>query len=217
MPNGLVQSVTESQSLPRRRPLLICCGPDCFDPALLARHLKPDAVQLLHTPANLVPPAGTGKSGIESVIADALGSGGARDIIVCGHAGCAKLAAVIASQAQLTDPRLAGWVKHAEAVAGGAAHLPPEERLDWAVSWNVAQQLVHLRTHPAVVAGLATGQVRLFEWIYDPVQDVVGIPDERLGRRRAALDPVFGFLFRPDRVRRPTPQPARSPNWHYLA
>jgi carbonic anhydrase len=63
---------------------------------------------------------------------------------------------------------------------------------------NVLLQLQHLRTHPGVAAGLATGKVRLHGWIYSigegrvdafdeatrqfrPIEEVVADSDKPLG------------------------------------
>jgi len=133
---------------------------------------------------------------LEQAIDDAHTLHGAREIIVCGHEGCRKLAAVFDPHTAITDLALAVWLDHAEAVARAGKTRPSESRLSWAVEFNVAQQLLRLRTYPAVAAG----QIRLLEWVYDPTLDIVTIPDPRVGRRRAALDPAHNFLFRRERI-----------------
>jgi carbonic anhydrase len=78
---------------------------------------------------------------------------------------------------------------------------------------NVLLQLQHLRTHPGVAAGLATGKVRLHGWIYSIGDGRVDAFDESTRQFR----PIEQVLASPDKpFGRPTPprsgQPADLPS-----
>lgn len=203
MPNRLTTRDWDNtpEDRPRGPALVICCPDGCLAPNALEGQLRPGAVRTLRTPANVVPPFGAGLPDLERAIERAIAEGGAREIVICGHDGCPALASAFDPQGSLPDLAQLMWLEHVEAVTRRAAALPPEQRLTRAVEWNVAQQLLHLQTHPFVAGALGAGRLRLLGWVYDPATDTVGIPDPRVGRRRAALDPGHNFLFRPERLR----------------
>jgi carbonic anhydrase len=67
-------------------------------------------------------------------------------------------------------PAFARWLEHAEAprrlVAENYAGLSPDRLVDVLVEENVLAQLESLRTHPAVNARLARGDLTLHAWVY---------------------------------------------------
>ncbi len=67
-------------------------------------------------------------------------------------------------------PRVRQWLEHAQAsheiVCTCYAHLTGEARAKVLVQENVLTQLEHLRTHPAVAAALAGGELKLHAWVY---------------------------------------------------
>jgi carbonic anhydrase len=67
-------------------------------------------------------------------------------------------------------PACREWLAHArktrEIIDGNYTHLPEGPRLVAAVEENVLVQLEHLRSHPAVAAGVAEGRLHLHGWVY---------------------------------------------------
>ena len=69
-------------------------------------------------------------------------------------------------------PNVAAWLHHSQA----AQHIveqtlrcdaPEEERHRALAKENVVVQINHLRTHPSVAAGLATGKLTLHGWLFE--------------------------------------------------
>jgi carbonic anhydrase len=68
-------------------------------------------------------------------------------------------------------PAVRAWLTYAEStsriVKENYSHLHElEHRLSVTVEENVLVQLEHLRTHPAVAAALARGDLKLHGWVY---------------------------------------------------
>jgi carbonic anhydrase len=95
---------------------------------------------------------------------------GIRDIVVCGHTRCGAMQAVSSPDATAGMPRVRQWLEHAQAgveiVCTCYQHLPAEARAKVLIQENVLVQLEHLRTHPAVAAALAAGELKLHGWVY---------------------------------------------------
>jgi carbonic anhydrase len=68
-------------------------------------------------------------------------------------------------------PTVASWLRNAEAARSVVAVTKPDlegdDLVQALVEQNVRLQLNHLRTHPAVAAGLADGRLTLHGWVYD--------------------------------------------------
>jgi carbonic anhydrase len=86
------------------------------------------------------------------------------------------------SPALAAMPTVKSWLRNAEAALSVAkakyGELPAEEMTRVLIEENVMLQIQHLRTHPAVAAGLAAGTVRLHGWIYNIGAGKVSALDE---------------------------------------
>jgi carbonic anhydrase len=75
------------------------------------------------------------------------------------------------SPALAAMPTVKNWLRNADAALSVAkvkhGELPADEMTRALIEENVILQIQHLRTHPAVAAGLAAGTVRLHGWIYN--------------------------------------------------
>jgi carbonic anhydrase len=122
---------------------------------------------------------------------------GVRDIIVCGHSDCGAMKALMNPELLEGMPNVAAWLRHSHAaesvVRAGYGLLEKDEKVRAASLENVVVQLAHLRTHPAVAAGIARGEISLHGWFVDIREGVM------LG-----LDGVTG-RFLPIRDDRPLP------------
>jgi carbonic anhydrase len=150
--------------------LLITCSDSRINPNLITQ-TEPGELFIVRNAGNLVPAQGSPVGGEMATIEFAVVGLGIRDIIVCGHSHCGAVKALLNPDGiRATMPAMCAWLGHAEAtrrlVDEKYAELSPADRLNVAIQENVLQQLENLRTHPAVAAGLARGDLKLHGWVY---------------------------------------------------
>ena len=156
-------------------------SPDCFFVACsdsrvvpnLFASTDPGDLFVLRNVGNLVPPAdASGRDRSAAAAVEFAVSGlGVRDIVVCGHSSCGAMTAVIDGALPAGAPHLDGWLDHGRNVLAElqtrpdfAPELPMTDRLS---QLSVMRQIAHLRTYPAVQAGVAAGTLRLRGWWFD--------------------------------------------------
>src|SRR4051812_7245681 len=149
--------------------LFITCSDSRIDPNLLTRS-RPGDLFILRNAGNIVPPHGAANGGEAATIEFAVAALRVKDVIVCGHSHCGAMKGLL-EPAQLGDlPAVAAWLKHAEATRWIMREKYPDLQgqplLTATVEENVLVQLENLRTHPAVAAGLARGDLKLHGWVY---------------------------------------------------
>ncbi|MFT3768704.1 MAG: carbonic anhydrase [Minicystis sp.] len=153
----------------RPEALFITCSDSRINPNLVTQ-TEPGDLFILRNAGNIIPPHRAANGGEGATIEYAVAVLGVRDIIVCGHSHCGAMDALLDPPPRTELPAVAEWLEHAEAtrriVQQNYADLPPDRRLVAAVEENVLVQLDHLRTHPAVAAGLSRGEVHLHGWVY---------------------------------------------------
>jgi carbonic anhydrase len=150
--------------------LLITCSDSRINPNLITQ-TEPGELFIVRNAGNLVPPRGTPVGGEMATIEFAVVGLGIRDIIVCGHSHCGAVKALLNPESiRQTMPAMCAWLDHAEAtrrlVNEKYHELSPADRLNVAIQENVLQQLENLRTHAAVAAALARGELKLHGWVY---------------------------------------------------
>lgn len=150
--------------------LFITCSDSRMVPDLICQ-TEPGELFVLRNAGNIVPPYTPGvASGEAATIEYAIRGLGIRDIVVCGHTRCGAMRAVAVPEDVRDMPRVRSWLDHAQAsaeiVCTCYAHLTGEARAKVLVQENVLTQLEHLRTHPAVAAALAAGELKLHAWVY---------------------------------------------------
>jgi carbonic anhydrase len=150
--------------------LFITCSDSRMVPDLICQ-TDPGDLFVLRNAGNLVPPYTPGQpSGEAATIEYAIRGLGIRNIIVCGHTRCGAMQAVWEPSATANMPRVRQWLEHAQAgaeiVCTCYKNLTPESRWKILTQENVLVQLEHLRTHPAVAAALAAGELKLHGWVY---------------------------------------------------
>lgn len=147
--------------------LLITCSDSRVLPETLMQ-TDPGDVFVSRNAGNLVPPPDT-PGGEAATIEYAVTTLGVTDLIVCGHYRCGAVKALLDAGEVSADFPLSAWLSHAAQTLAvmkqDHAHLQGEEQWDKAVEQNVLVQLGNLAQHPAVVAGLAAGTVRLHAWV----------------------------------------------------
>jgi carbonic anhydrase len=152
--------------------LFITCADSRIDPSLIT-HTEPGDLFICRNIGNIVPAYGEMLGGVSAVVEYAVAALKVTDIIVCGHSDCGAMKALRdpASPSLSAMPTVKSWLRNADAALGVVRAKYPNSSGDHMtralVEENVLLQLQHLRTHPAVAAGLASGTVRLHGWIYN--------------------------------------------------
>ena len=196
------------------RGLVIACSAECFAPELLALQLQPGAWLVHRTPGNVVPPYGAGYEAEERLLERAVGDLRVGAVVVCGHHPCGVASHLLREGEPAGDFVLRDWLSHAESarrVLAGGEHGERE-----AASRNVVAQLANLRTHPAVAAALARGELSVWGWLHAGELYFPG-RDPTTFDRLVALHPEQNRHLRRERgqrCRRPAPGRTGAP---YLA
>ena len=146
----------------------------CADSRIVPEHImqaEPGDLFVCRNAGNIVPPFATQNGGVTSTVEYAVVALGVRDIIVCGHSDCGAMKAVANPAALATMPNVAAWLRHSDAagkvVSQGYPEMDEGARVRAIALENVVTQLAHLRTHPYVAAGIASGDIALHGWFVD--------------------------------------------------
>lgn len=149
--------------------LFITCSDSRIDPALLTQ-TEPGDMFVVRNAGNIVPPAGTAHSGELATIEYAVSELPIRDIVVCGHTQCGAMKGLLALDQLDAMPGVKSWLDYAQAtlqiLRTKHAGATGSELLSAAIQENVLVQLANLRTHPAVAAKVASGEINLHGWVY---------------------------------------------------
>jgi carbonic anhydrase len=158
--------------LDRQQPhtLFVACSDSRVDTGVLTQS-GPGDIFVLRNAGNLVPPYGAGHGGEAATVEYAVAGLGVRHVVVCGHTRCGAVRALLEPNGLADLPETRRWLRHAEStrrIAEGKYNcLNFAERWAATVEENVLVQLDHLRTHPAVAAALARGELTLYGWVFD--------------------------------------------------
>lgn len=153
----------------RPETLFITCSDSRINPNLLTQ-TEPGELFILRNAGNIVPAYTPASSGEAATIEFAVQHLGVQHVVVCGHTQCGAMKALLAPDALSHSPAVATWLQHAEAtrrhVEDNYQHLSGDALATVLVEENVLSQLENLRTHPAIRARLARGEVGLHGWVY---------------------------------------------------
>ena len=148
--------------------LFITCSDSRIDPNLLTKS-QPGDLFILRNAGNIIPPYGTG-GGEAATVEYAVAVLKVNHIIICGHAHCGAVQALLQPESVSSLPDVASWLRHAETtrriLRENYSHLEGEQLLNVAVQENVLVQLEHLRTLPAVASRLVRGDLHLHGLVY---------------------------------------------------
>lgn len=146
----------------------------CADSRIVPEHImqaEPGDLFVCRNAGNIVPPFATQNGGVSSTVEYAVAALGVRDIIVCGHSDCGAMKALAVNQDLTSMPNVAAWLRHSHAahkvVTDSYPAMDDIQRIRAVSLENVVAQLAHLRTHPAVAAGVARGEIALHGWFVD--------------------------------------------------
>ncbi len=146
----------------------------CADSRIVPEHIMqadPGDLFVCRNAGNIVPPFSQATGGVTATVEYAVMVLGVRDIIVCGHSDCGAMKALTKDGSVDAMPSVAAWLRHASAAQKVAREsydgLDDHDLLHAITLENVVVQLAHLRTHPAVAAGIARGEIALHGWYVD--------------------------------------------------
>jgi len=148
--------------------LFITCSDSRIDPNMLTQ-TDPGELFICRNAGNVVPPHSNQTGGMTASIEFAVAALGVSDIVVCGHTDCGAMKGAMQPETLTDLPHVKEWLGHCRAASAVVKERHGElscNHLPELTEENVLLQLQHLRTHPAVAAKLATGQVRLHGWVY---------------------------------------------------
>ncbi len=143
--------------------MLVTCSDSRIVPSLVTDS-GPGDVFVVRNAGNIVPPFGAG-GGEGASLEFAVTALGVRDVVVCGHAACGAMRALLDPSSVAGSCCLAGWLDPLGDLADGLVNDGPS--LDAIVRRNVVRQLEHLRTYPFVQEAEADGRLSLHGWVYD--------------------------------------------------
>jgi carbonic anhydrase len=151
--------------------LMISCADSRVIPEMITQ-CGPGELFVCRNAGNVVPPFAEMNGGVSSAIEYAVLALGVHDIIVCGHSDCGAMKAILQPRTLATMPNVAAWLRHSRAAEDVVARTWPvdasiEDRQHALAMENVVTQIQHLRTHPSVAAGLATGTLTLHGWLFE--------------------------------------------------
>ena len=160
--------------------LFITCSDSRIDPNLVT-NTEPGDLFIIRNAGNIVPPHLRSAGGVTASIEFAVAALGVEHIVVCGHSDCGAMKGAL-NRSALTDlPHVSDWLEHArgavECVRAKHGESSADE-LSHVTEENIKLQLQHLRTHPAVLAKLATGDLELHGWVYDIEHGTIVAYDE---------------------------------------
>ena len=166
--------------------LIISCSDSRVMPDLITQ-AEPGDLFVLRNAGNLIPPHGASIDGGEAATIEfAIKALKIRDIIICGHTLCGVMHALIRPEVLADMPRMKSWLNHAEAtreiIKASYLNMSPDSVWKATVEENVLVQLENLRTHPAVLAALARGEVKLHGWVYKLETGQVFSYDQEVGQ-----------------------------------
>ena len=151
--------------------LFITCSDSRIDPNYLTQ-TKPGELFVQRTAGNIVPAHASVDGGEAATIEYAVAALKVSDIVICGHSNCGAMGGLLNLDAVESMPAVRAYLDHAMAtrrivLENHPQVTDPAEQLRLAVEQNVLVQLENLKTHPAVAAAVARGDVNLHGWVYE--------------------------------------------------
>jgi carbonic anhydrase len=106
-------------------------------------------------------------------------------VIICGHTDCGVMKALLEPEQTAGMPALQNWMRHALGARERLLREPSsgsrEEKIRRLTEYNVLTQMENLRTHPAVEAAMAKGELEIHGWLYDIAHGEVSAADPETG------------------------------------
>jgi carbonic anhydrase len=176
--------------------LFITCADSRIDPNMVTQ-TEPGDLFICRNAGNVVPPHSNQTGGMTASIEFAVAALGIEHIVVCGHTDCGAMKGAINLDGLDSLPHVKEWLGHCRAATEVVKEKFGEvcnDHLEEVTKENILLQLQHLRTHPAVAAKLATGQVQLHGWLYNIETGEVLCIDENT-REYTAMDERYASMI----------------------
>ncbi|CAD6527355.1 Carbonic anhydrase 1 [Paraburkholderia hiiakae] len=164
--------------------LFITCADSRVSPEMITQ-AKPGDLFVCRNIGNIVPAYGEMLGGVSAVVEFAVLALNVKQIVLCGHTDCGAMKGLASGAEATADmPTVQAWLRNAEAARSvvKTRGLGDDQIVQALVEENVRLQLTHLRTHPAVAARVAQGQLELQGWVYDIGHGKVTVLDEAHGK-----------------------------------
>ena len=126
-----------------------------------------------------MPPYPDAIGGVSATVEYAVGVLRVPAVIVCGHTDCGVMKGALNPEALAEYPNVTAWLRYADVKHSETE--PSAEFLLELTEHNVVAQLKNLRSHPAVAARIAEGDVALHGWVYHIASGRVTAWDEESG------------------------------------
>lgn len=152
--------------------LFITCADSRIDPSMLTQ-TKPGELFICRVIGNIVPPYPDAIGGVSATIEYAVGVLQVPVVIVCGHTDCGVMKGAFNPEALSVYPNVTAWLRYAKVKKADREAEPTAERILSFTEKNVVEQLKNLRSHPAVAARLAEGDLELHGWVYHIAEGTV--------------------------------------------
>jgi len=171
--------------------LFITCSDSRIETAMITQ-TDPGELFICRNAGNIVPPHTNHTGGMTASIEFATAALQVPHIVVCGHTECGAMKGAMNPEGLESLPHVREWLSYARAAVDVVnmlgADLDDEERMRLLLEQNVILQLQHLKTHPAVAARLAKGDLKLHGWIYDIKSGGVQAYDEATNKFESVED-----------------------------
>ncbi len=170
----------------RPHTLFIACADSRVVPEMITQ-TDPGELFVCRNIGNIVPAYGEMMGGVSAIVEYACLALGVSHVVVCGHSDCGAMKALLDPEEPGLKrmPTVASWLRNAAAARSVVDVTRPglqgAAKVQALVEQNVRTQLQHLRTHPAVAARLAAGNLSLHGWLYDIEGGTVSTLDEAGG------------------------------------
>ena len=162
--------------------LFITCSDSRIETAMITQ-TDPGELFICRNAGNIVPPHVNHTGGMTASIEFAVAALKVPHIVICGHTECGAMKGAMNPEGLDSLPHVKEWLGYSKAAVDVVHEIAPdaseEEKMNMLLEQNVILQLQHLRTHPAVAARLAKGDLVLHGWVYDiKTGDVNAFDDE---------------------------------------
>ncbi len=165
--------------------MFIACSDSRVVPELLTQR-EPGEIFVVRNVGNIIPSYAPSVGGVSASIEYAVAALGIESIVVCGHSDCGAMKAILREDKLDKMPAVTSWIEHAAAakkIVDAMLPLADERtRLHALAHENVLCQLRNLQTHPIAAAKLATGQLKLYGWVYNIENGTVDTFDAETGQ-----------------------------------
>lgn len=169
--------------------LFITCSDSRIETAMITQ-TDPGELFICRNAGNIVPPHTQQTGGMTASIEFAVAALKVPHIVVCGHTECGAMKGAMDlakdDSALNSLPHVKEWLSFSKAAMDAVDAIAPdasgEDRMNLLLRQNVILQLTHLKTHPAVAARLAKGDLELHGWVYDIKSGDVVAFDEKQGK-----------------------------------